>query len=107
MNIPRSGVIDPETINTHDLCYRCSKHGPDGLFGKSRIRDFNYELNFTEIINLISSLIQINTLFKTKDKIKRRICDKIIHTAMIITVDIHKMNKKFSVTVQPKNTCKL
>ena len=27
--IPRSGVIDPETINPRDLCYQCSKHGPD------------------------------------------------------------------------------
>ena len=24
--ISRSGVIDTETINPHDLCYQCSKH---------------------------------------------------------------------------------
>ena len=27
--IPRSGVIYPETINHRDLCYKCSKRGPD------------------------------------------------------------------------------
>ena len=27
--IPRSVVIDSETINPHDLCYQCYKHGPD------------------------------------------------------------------------------
>ena len=27
--IPRSVVIDLETINPHELCYQCSKHGPD------------------------------------------------------------------------------
>ena len=27
--IPGSGVVDPETINPHDLCYQCSKPGPD------------------------------------------------------------------------------
>ena len=44
--IPRSCVIDPETINSHDLCYECSKHGPDCLFGKLRINDFNDEPHF-------------------------------------------------------------
>ena len=28
-NMPRSGVIDQETINPHDLCYQCPKDGPD------------------------------------------------------------------------------
>ena len=46
--IPRSGVIDPETINPHDLCYKCSKHGPDYLFYKFRIKDFNDEPNFPQ-----------------------------------------------------------
>ena len=41
-----SGVIDPETINPQDLCYQCCKHGPDCLFGKIRIKDFNYEPHF-------------------------------------------------------------
>ena len=49
----------------------------------------------------------MNTLFNTNDERKRKICDKIIHKAMIIPVDIHQTNKKFSVTVQPKNACKL
>ena len=31
--IPRSGVIDTETINPHDLCYRCFKPGPDFYLG--------------------------------------------------------------------------
>ena len=49
----------------------------------------------------------MNTLFKTNDEIKRRRCDKIIHKAMRITVDIHQTNKKFSITVQSNNACKL
>ena len=44
--IPRSGLIDTETINPHDLYYQCSKHGPDFLFRKMRIEDFNDELHF-------------------------------------------------------------
>ena len=27
--IPRNGVIDKKTINTHDFCYQCSKDGTD------------------------------------------------------------------------------
>ena len=27
--IPRSGVIYSETINPHDLCYKCYKNGQD------------------------------------------------------------------------------
>ena len=50
--IPRIGVIDTKTISTHDLCYWCSKHGPDFLFGKLRIKDFNYEPYFPGRINL-------------------------------------------------------
>ena len=49
----------------------------------------------------------MNMLFKTKDEIKRRICDGNIHKAMRIPVDIHEINKRFTVTVQPKNACKL
>ena len=37
--IPRSGVIDKQTINSQDLCYQCSKHGPCFLFDKLRIMD--------------------------------------------------------------------
>ena len=48
----------------------------------------------------------MNTLFKTNDERKRRIFDRSIHKAMIIIVDVHQTNKKFSVTVQPKNACK-
>ena len=34
-------------------------------------------------------------------------CDRNIHKAMTIPVDIHEINKRFTVTVQPKNACKL
>ena len=47
--IPRSGVIDPETINPHDLCYQCSKHGTYFLLGKWKIKDFNDEPHFPNI----------------------------------------------------------
>ena len=47
----------------------------------------------------------MNMLFKTKDEIKRRRCYINIHKAMRIPVDINE--KKFTVTVQPKNSCKL
>ena len=43
--------------------------------------------------------------FKTKNVRNRRICDRKIHKAMIIPVEIHEENKKFTVTFQPKNTC--
>ena len=66
--IPRSGVIDPVTINPYDLCYQCSKHVPDYLFGKLRIKDFNDEQHFPERIKLISIKIQMNNLFKTNNK---------------------------------------
>ena len=46
-------------------------------------------------------------MFKTVKERKRRRCDIIIHNAIRILVDIHETNKKFSVTVQPKNACKL
>ena len=44
--IPRSDVIDTETLNHYELCYQCSKHGPFCLFGKLRIKDFNDEPHF-------------------------------------------------------------
>ena len=100
--IPRSGVIDPETINPCDLCYQCFKNGPDFLFGKFRIKDFNDEPHFPERIKLVSGQIKINMLFKTNDEIKISRCDQSIHKAMIIPVDIHQTNKKFSVTFNPK-----
>ena len=90
MEIPRSGVIDPETINYHDFCYHCSKHGP-GLYL------VNYGLGILminyifQIKNIISSQIKINMLFKTKDIRKIRRCDKKIHKAMRFLVKI--MNK--------------
>ena len=49
----------------------------------------------------------MNSLFKTKDEKRRSICDKSIHKAMIIPVYVHHTNKNFSITVQPKNACKL
>ena len=44
----------------------------------------------------------MNMLFKTEGDVIKK-----IHKAMIIPVDIHERNKKFTVTVQPKNACKL
>ena len=55
----------------------------------------------------ISSQIKINILFKTKNVRKRWRCDRKIHKDMIIPVDIHERNKMFTVTVKPKNACKL
>ena len=49
----------------------------------------------------------MNMLFKTKCEIKRRRCDINIHKAMILPVDIHETNKKITITVQPKHSCKL
>ena len=49
--ISRSGVIDTETINFHDLCYQCYKHGTDCLFGKFRIKGFIDEPSFPDIYN--------------------------------------------------------
>ena len=49
----------------------------------------------------------MNMLFKTKDVRKRSRCDRKIHKSMRILVDIHERNRKFSVTIQPRNTCKL
>ena len=49
----------------------------------------------------------MNILSKNNDEIKRSRCDRSIHKAMIIPVDIHQTNKKFSVTVQPKNASRL
>ena len=45
-NITRSGAIDKETINPHDLCYWCSKYVPEFLFGKFRIIDSRNEPYF-------------------------------------------------------------
>ena len=76
-------------MNPYDLCYQCSKHGPDCLSGLLRIKVFIDEPHFTERIKLLSNQIQMNTLFKNNYEIKRRICDKNIHKAMKIPVDIH------------------
>ena len=55
----------------------------------------------------ISSQIKTNLLFKTKDVKKRNRRDRKTHKAIIIIFEIHERNKKFTVTVQPKNVCKL
>ena len=49
----------------------------------------------------------MNILFKIKYVRKRRRCDRKIHKAVRVPVDVHERNKKFTVTVQPKNACKL
>ena len=100
-------MIDTEKINPHFFCYQCSKNGPDCLFSKLRIKDFNDEPHFTDKKQLISGQIKMNMLFKTKAVIKRRRRDRIIHKLWEIPVGIHEKNKKFTDTVQPKNACKL
>ena len=49
----------------------------------------------------------MNMLFRTKDERKGSRGDRNIHKAMIIHFDICEANKKITVTVQPKNVCKL
>ena len=56
------------------------------------MKDFNDESHFP-IIKIISSRIQINMLFKTKDERKIIRCDRNKHKAMRITVYIHKRIK--------------
>ena len=55
-------------MDPHDLCYQCSRHVPDDLFGILRIKYFNYEPNFPERIKLISGQIETKKLFKTNYK---------------------------------------
>ena len=49
----------------------------------------------------------MNMLFKIKYVSKRRRWYRKLHKAVIIPIDIHERNKKFTVIVQPKNACKL
>ena len=51
----------------------------------------------------------MNILFEAKDERRRRIYDRNIqkYRIRIIPADIHEINKKLIVTVQPKNACKL
>ena len=49
----------------------------------------------------------MNTFLKAENARKIRIYDKGIHKTMWITVVSHQTNKKFSVTGQPENACKL
>ena len=55
----------------------------------------------------MSSQIKMTMLFHTKDVMKRRRWYGKTHKDMIIPVDIHEINKLFTVTVQPKNACRL
>ena len=64
-------------------------------------------IHISPIKIIISSQIKINMLFKINDARKRRMFDRKIHKAMRIPVEIHEINKKFTITVQPKNACKL
>ena len=50
-------------MNPHELCYQCFKDGPEFLFGKLRMKDSRYKPNFTAKRKLLSSQIQMNTLF--------------------------------------------
>ena len=49
----------------------------------------------------------MNILFKTKNVRKSSRCDIKIYKAMRIPFEIHEINKRFIVTIQPKNACKL
>ena len=49
----------------------------------------------------------MNTFVNNTDGRKRSKYDRNIHKGMRIPVDIYQTNKKFFVTVQPKNACKL
>ena len=60
--IPRSGVIDQQTIDPHYLCYQCSKDSQEFLFGKQRIRDPRYEPYFPAQTKSISCQNQMNNL---------------------------------------------
>ena len=73
--IPRSGVINQETINPHDLCYQCSKYGPDVLFCKLRIRSSRYDPCLPSKIKLLSIQINMNILFNNINLRKIGICD--------------------------------
>ena len=69
-NITSTGVIDQIIINTRELCYQCSKHDPNFLSGKFRIRDYRYKPCFPVKRKSLSFQIQINTLFKNNDEKK-------------------------------------
>ena len=74
--IPRSGVIDQQTINPHDLCYQCSKDTPEFLSGKLIIRDCIDEPCFPVKMKSLLYKIQINTLLKNNDGSKRSKYDR-------------------------------
>ena len=89
MNIYRRGVIDQQTINSCDLCYRFSKDGPDFSFGKLRIRDSRDEPHFPAKRKSLSCQIQMNTLFKNNDGIKRRKFNRNIRKATRVAAVIY------------------
>ena len=91
--IPRSDVIYPKTINPHKLFYQCSKYGPDCLFSKLMIKDFNDKPHFSKK-GKISGRTQMNTLLNNNHEEEIKRCDKIIHKAMRVLVEIHQTNKK-------------
>ena len=72
-----------------------------------RIRDSRDEPKIPAKIKLSLGQIKSNTLFSDTNGRKRRRCDKNIHKAMIITVNINRRTKHLFVTVQGKKSCKL
>ena len=54
-----------------------------------------------------SGQIKMNMLFKNNYVGKIGLFDRKIHKAMIIPVEIHERNKKFTVTFHPQNACRL
>ena len=84
------------------MCYQCSKDVWDLLFDKLRIRYSRDEPQFPVKWKLLSSQIQINTFFKNNDERIRRVCDRNIHKAVKIPVNVYQTNENLFVKVQPK-----
>ena len=88
-------------INPHELCYQCSKDGPNFLFGKFRIRHSRYEPHFTAERKLLSSQIHTNALFKNSYGTKKGTLIE-IYTRLYKFLSIITKEIIFFVTVQQK-----
>ena len=56
-----------KTINPHDLCYQCSKHYPEFLFRKLRIRDCKDKPCSPARRKLLSCKTKMKTIFKKQN----------------------------------------
>ena len=59
-------------MNPHDLFHQCYKYVTDFLFGRLSIRDSRDGPYFPPKIKLLSSQIQMNTLFYNNDERKKK-----------------------------------